>query len=201
MQKTMVEILLERNALSPILNEFNQTVVNGSTSINQFFIKHVLPRAPGVSKVAFYKMIKDYSGAGKKELVPVYDSNNKLIGLEKIPLSPSMVAEEAYRLKKSEQKELDPAKATSRGIEAALKIGTTTLEAIANDPAQLMLLSVKDRTDLLFKAMRAQDARVNVAINARREVRAHKAFQHAFDEAAYQVEDMVAQDALPMEQQ
>ena len=49
--------------------------------------------------------------------------------------------------------------------------------------------------------MRAQDARVNVAINARREVRAHKAFQHAFDEAAYQVEDMVAQDALPMEQQ
>lgn len=202
MQKKLVDILLERGALPIIVEEFNKNVVAGSMTANQFFIKVLSLHAPGLSKVAFYKLCKEHSLNNKTDLSILYDGSGKPTGLVKLPVSPESVAASAYKLKKADEEEvLDPSKATSRGIEAALKIGTNTLEAIANDPSQLMMMSVKDRTDLLFKAMRAQDARVNVAINARREVRAHKAFQHAFDEAAYQIGEMIQEDAQPMRQE
>lgn len=181
---------------------YEKEVVNGSNDISNFYKETVTKLIPGYSRGAFYKMVNRYGGRGLRPISFIRDASGAITAFElteakpgDADLSPSITAPA------SSGPVFDPARSTSRGIEAALAIGTRALEEMLTDTDALAKMTPKDRAELLFKAMRAQDARVNVAINARREVRAHKAFQHAFDEAAYQVEDMVAQDALPMEQQ
>ena len=59
-----------------------------------------------------------------------------------------------------------------------------------------MSLSPKDRADLLFKAMRAQDSRIFAVAAVKKDKREEKAFQKSFNDAAYQEEAFEAEDGV-----
>ena len=72
--------------------------------------------------------------------------------------------------------------ATRQGIAGALNIGMEALNEILDHPESL---SPKDRADLLFKAMKAQDSRIKAVAILSQEGREQAKFQKAFDDAAY----------------
>ena len=72
--------------------------------------------------------------------------------------------------------------ATRDGIAKALNIGSETLQDLMDHPE---LLTTKDKIDLLFKAMKAQDSRVIAAAKANKERREIIKFNRAFDGATF----------------
>lgn len=85
-------------------------------------------------------------------------------------------------LEKLKENILNMSDATRESLAIALNIGLSTLTDIATGKVQM---SAKDRVDLLFKAMKAQDSRVATAAKLRKDNREQAAFEREFGEAAY----------------
>jgi hypothetical protein len=198
--------IIEHPRFEETIRDFNLRVVGGSMKMNQFF-DHIFHHSiPNLKRACFFKYFSDLSQKGTVVLTIEYDTNGRPARVT----APDRVEniEDKIQVETPEEKFValaaknissapGPSTAAARGIGAAIEIGSRTLEDLLTNSDELSKMPVKDRVELIFKAMRAQDARVNVAINARREVRAHQAFQNAFEEAAYQIEDLVEQNSLP----
>jgi hypothetical protein len=71
---------------------------------------------------------------------------------------------------------------TKKGIDFALQIGRDALEKIATGETKL---TEKEKADLMFKAMKAQDSRIQATAKVRQDQRSQVAFDHVFGDAAY----------------
>jgi hypothetical protein len=194
MPKSRESDLMESTRFPEMVEEFNLRVVNGPLSINKFYTTVFSKTMPDFSKSFFFKYFSRFSNEGKSNIILKYDNDGKVLSVEPPPSPQALVVSLAQELAPANQ---DQDRATSRGIEAALKLGAKALEDLLEHPEELAAIPYKDRVEILFKAMRAQDARVNVAINVRKEGRANRVFQSAFDEAAYQVDAIAEEDAQP----
>ena len=145
-----------------ILEKFNETIAkNGRVNKTKFYDEYVGPKVPGYSKDSFYKFLKR-----------IQKTSSSLL--------PAAVAHQAEtRLIENLR---DSAEATRIGITAALNIGSDALEEILNNPQST---SVLQRVELLFKAMNAQNNRINALAALRQDRREEVKFQKTFADAAY----------------
>lgn len=81
-----------------------------------------------------------------------------------------------------EQTMVSSQEATRLGIQMALNIGSKRLKKILENPE---LMTNKEASDLLFKAMKAEDSRVGAMGKLRQDLREEERFQKAFGDAQY----------------
>lgn len=152
-----------------IIGKFNEIVTKeGKVNKTKFFNEHVAQLIPGYSKDSFYYFLKKFQKTSTSVL----------------PGTSALTPPNETRLMENLR---DSAEATRLGIAAAINIGTDALEEILNNPQKA---SVLQRVELLFKAMNAQNNRINALATLRQEKREHAKFQKTFNEAAYaEIED------------
>ena len=141
------------------------------TNDGKFFLEVVLPLVPGYNKASWYQYLRRFkTDAG----IAV----NVVSAIE--PQENSMRAENdlGNALMTAQQ-------ATQTGINAALNIGAKKLNDLMNDPAAQARMSVKDVIDLLFKAMKAQDSRIQAVKSIKEDNREQAKFDRAFNSATY----------------
>ena len=150
-----------------ILQEYNARFArDGRVPIGKFFTEFVSPRIK-VSYETFRQFVRQFeTQAGLVAARAAIPSNanpfieeNKLITILK-----------------------DSATATREGIARALNIGTDALQELIEHPE---MMSPKDRAELLFKAMKAQDSRVAAASKIRHDARETVKFNKMFNRAAF----------------
>lgn len=74
--------------------------------------------------------------------------------------------------------------ATQLGINSALTLGAKALEALLSDSEALAKMSPKERADMLFKAMKAQDSRIHAIGKLKEDNREEKKFNRVFGSGA-----------------
>lgn len=152
-----------------ILKEFNVWFArDGKVNNKKFYREIVVPRVPKYSYEAFRQFIKKFEtsaglevaflGQLHKDTLPSLEENKVILNLR------------------------DSAVATREGIARALNIGVDALNEIIEHPE---ILSPKDRAELLFKAMKAQDSRIGATAKIRADVREQAKFNKTFSRAAY----------------
>lgn len=150
---------------------YEQKKANGKVALVDFHAEHVLPLLPDFKYESFRKYIQKLEDTGLQPMVTGPDGSI-------VPASDTV-----YRLqnliKKSSQ-------STREGIALALGIGLETLEGVASGT---VLMSAKERAELLFKAMKAQDSRIAATRMIRQDNREQVAFESVFSDAAYQEEN------------
>lgn len=87
--------------------------------------------------------------------------------------------------KKLERAMMTNEAATQLGINSALSIGAKALDELLKDPLKLALLTPVARTELLFKAMKAQDSRIHAIGKLKEDGREQAKFDKTFGSAAY----------------
>lgn len=147
--------------------EYNQLLArDGKINKTKFFREYVQPRIPNYTRQAFNQFLKRFE-------------TNAQIAVGMLTHPNATPAEEENKtiviLK-------DAAVATREGIARALNIGTDALQEIIEHPE---LLSPKDRAQLLFLAMKAQDSRIGATAKVRADVREQVKFNKTFSRAAF----------------
>lgn len=172
--------ILTRNRLttSPyyadIICEYNNRLKkDGKVNVKRFHQEVIEPRIPAYKLAAWYKFLNKFE-----------TSAGLLAERATLVLTPRSDA-------RSVEGELvdnlqDAAAATRIGIQRALAIGNEALKELLENPE---LMSSEKRADLLFKAMKAQDSRIQTVTMIRRDQREDKVFQKVFSEAAYGEEE------------
>ena len=155
-----------------ILKEYNTQFKENKGKINNkvFFETIIKQLVPTYGLMNWYQFLRRWKTAAGLE------------GVAKIPLLPSAVASDEQKILLSNEQ------ATQSGIQHALNIGTMTLMEIAANPEALLKMSPKDRIDLLFKAMKAQDSRIHAVGRIKEDTRQQEKFDRAFQNANYDEE-------------
>ena len=131
---------------------------NGKVMLSRFHREKVQPLIPGLSYPAFLERMKRVRKRTAQKTV------QKTINEESITAI-SEVQED-----------------TIRTLSNILRIGADTIRQIIEDPDSL---SPKDKLDLFFKAMKAQDSRMVTIAKVKREDREATRFMEKFAEQAY----------------
>lgn len=164
--------VIARHPMYPkILAVYREEFISNGGKMNdkRFWRTHIQPVAPNVNVLAWYRFIRKF----RKESGWV---------------ASHAIATVAAGPKTTEEKKLDRAMmtndaATQLAINSALQIGAITLSELLNDPQKLADMSVKDRTDLVFKAMKSQDSRIHAIGKLKEDNREQAKFDRAFDGA------------------
>lgn len=145
-----------------IITKFNELLSsNGRVNKKKFFLEEIAPKVPNYSQGAFYKYLSR-----------IQKASNSLLPIAQASQAETRLIENLR----------DSAEATRIGITAALNIGSDALEEILNNPQST---SVLQRVELLFKAMNAQNNRINALAALRQDRREEVKFQKTFADAAY----------------
>lgn len=144
---------------------------NGKVDLVAFHAEKVVPLLPDFKYESFRQYIRKIED-------PQF--NPTVTGPDGLPVPAS---DTVFRLQNLIRKS---SQSTREGIALALGIGLETLEGIA---AGTVLMSAKERTDLLFKAMKAQDSRIAATRMIRQDNREQAIFENVFSDAAYQEEN------------
>ena len=156
-----------------ILQEYNTRFSrDGKVNKKRFFMEVVQPRIK-ISYQAFTTFIAKFETEAGLQAVAILDRVNAANGT---PISAAATEVNAIKILK------DSAVATREGIARALNIGVDALQEIIDHPD---LLSAKDRADILFKAMKAQDSRIGATAKVRADVREQVKFNKTFSRAAF----------------
>jgi len=170
-----------------ILREYNELFDKHNadgTFLNdgKFWEEHIKPLIDNYSKQSWYYFIRRFkTQAG---IAAVCDSEGREIAkYEGSPvnpddLDPGMIQEVALG-----EKLLNNEIATNKGIQKALNIGQEAFDKLINHPEQLTL---KERTDIFFQAMKAQDSRIHALGKVKEDAREDMKMQQAFGNAAYE---------------
>jgi hypothetical protein len=163
-----------RNALvnSPhygaILKEYNEQYAakKGKVSDKKFHEEFIVPMVPEYKLMSWYQFLRRWKDAAGLSIAA------------KIPLLPAAdpIAQQEALLANEQ--------ATQRGIALMLNIGRLTLEELLSNPAELAKMPLKERVDLLTKAMKAQDSRIHAVGKIREDNRDQARFEQAFGGAA-----------------
>lgn len=160
-----------------LVTEYNDAFRSPDFKTARFHRDRVQQLIPGYDRTSFYNLVRNYSGLNG--FVPVSDERGVIVNLQRNENLPTTKWHEE-RIPTNEGQAA--AAITRRGIDAALKAGADALERIAEENN---ILPPEKKADLMFKAMRAQNARMNVTLAMRREARADVSFQRAFSDAAF----------------
>lgn len=145
-----------------------------SVNLRQFHAEHVAPLLPDFRYESFRQYIKQLDDLANPPVdvaapgLPLAPNGTRIL--------PSKVAERFQEVLRAADR------STREGIALALGIGMQTLEGVMNGT---IVMSAKERADLLFKAMKAQDSRIIATAKVRQDAREEKAFEHVFGESAY----------------
>ncbi len=199
MPQTSLSDILSSPAFITIAAEYNEKLArDGKVQLHDFYKTYIKPNMPGYARSTFYYHVSKFAAGGFR-----YETNDEGVPVKLIPTSRALLPDSGVQPDQNGSSSPLPfaESPTMRGIASALEAGATALEKISKDPTIIELIPAEKRAEyllkmaeLLFKGMRAQDARANVGINARRELRGHKAFELQFADAAFQVPDLVDQD-------
>lgn len=169
-----------RHAAYPqIVAEYNKIIErDGKVITLRFYLEFVQPR--GIGKSAWYNFVKKYA---TKNGLP-FENISAVPQIVKIPdgVTPAAPLTGETVSDVSIVERVDAPTAIQRGIATALNIGLDSLQRIMSGKA---VLSEKEKSELLFKAMKAQDSRINAVARMRKDRRDEVAFDKVFGEAAY----------------
>ena len=145
---------------------------NGTAHANQFYEDVVFKHCPDTKRKTWLnlaiKLKKSFEA--KRELIAI-NQDTELLSVD----GKSNAANNPNAMVKSEL-------ATLAGVKTALNIGYEALRQIRANPS---ILPIKDRAELLFRAMAAQNERIKALATMKQEEREEKKFQKSFAEAAY----------------
>ena len=154
-----------------ILREYNRVLEEkGKVNKMKFFKEVVEPRVPNYGFRSWYSFLNKFETTAGLTAVNVVLT----------PQLPESISpqEEAALLAKLR----DASSATRIGIAAALNVGADALADLIENP---QLMTAKERAELLFKAMKAQDSRVSTIAAMKKDHREEVAFQKTFGNLAY----------------
>jgi hypothetical protein len=174
MPKTTSAIIESPHA-QEIIEKYKALNMLPGFNLSQFYRDNVGPMIPGYSYESFRQFVKKL----RRELgLPDVKMVSQSAAAILLPEEDKNRGREIVLMKGDE--------ATRRGIELALNIGAKALAKIASGESNL---SEKDQTDLMFKAMKAQDSRIVSMAKVRQDKRSQIAFEHVFGDAAYAEEN------------
>jgi len=152
-----------------ILREYNERhAKDGSVNEKKFYEEVVAALIPDYKIGAWYKFIHRFKTTAGLVVANVVANQQRVpAGPEEEKLSTALLSNES---------------ATQIGIKSALNLGAKALDDLINNPH---LLSPKDRADILFKAMKAQDSRIHAIGKIREDNREEEKFNRAFSDANY----------------
>ena len=161
--------LVSHPAYAKIINQYNERlIIDFRVNSKKFYENVILPEIPTYKLQSWYKFLKRFkTTAGLISVQVINGGPNTIKNSEENDLLNNLASNQV---------------ATELGIRRALNIGADRLKEILANP---QLMTAKDAVELLFKAMRAQDSRINAISKVRKDTREEERFQRAFDEAAY----------------
>ena len=161
--------LASHAAYAKIMHQYNECLIRDNrVNSKKFYENVILPEIPTYKLQSWYKFLKRFkTTAGLISVQVINGGPNTIKNSEENDLLNNLASNQV---------------ATELGIRRALNIGADRLKEILANP---QLMTAKDAVELLFKAMRAQDSRINAISKVRKDTREEERFQRAFDEAAY----------------
>jgi len=154
----------------------------GKFPVAKFFRLYVEPAVPNYNLRAFRAFLKVFDKQADQMATRALErinSGGKSDGR----------IESDMKIENSSQRIIADAKTSTRlGIARALQVGSDALAQILEDPESM---SLAERTDILFRAMRAQDSRIVATAQIRKDAREEKAFQKVFGEAIYDDDEII----------
>lgn len=161
--------LASHPAYAKIMHQYNECLIRDSrVNSKKFYEEMILPEIPSYKIQSWYKFLRRFkTTAGLIAAQVVNGGPNTIKNSGENDLLNNMASNEV---------------ATQLGMRRALNIGADRLKEIFDNP---QLMTAKDAAELFFKAMRAQDSRINAISKIRKDTREEEKFQRAFDEAAY----------------
>ncbi len=156
-------------AYSRILHEYNEILTReGKVNNFKFYREVILPVLPKYHLQSWYQFLRRFKTTiGLVAVQVVRQSPNAIVGDGENRLENTLLSNEI---------------ASQLGIQRALNIGAERLKELLENP---QLMTAKDAIDLLFKAMKAQDSRVNAVAKIKQQSRKEIEFEKSFNDAAY----------------
>lgn len=156
-------------AYEKILHQYNEMYArDGKVNAKKFYEEVILPEIPSYCLQSWYKFLRRFKAtAGLMTVQVVKGGPNSIKGCEEDNLQNNLLSNEV---------------AVQIGIQRALNIAAERLQEILDNPERM---TTKDAIELLFKAMKAQDSRVNAIGRIREDRRQDEIFQREFNKAAY----------------
>ena len=156
-------------AYEKILHQYNELHAReGKVNAKKFYEQVILPEIPSLHIQSWYKFLRRFKAtAGLVVAQVVKGGPNSIKGYEEDDLQNNLLGNEV---------------AVQLGIRRALNIAAERLQEILDNPERM---TTKDAIELLFKAMKAQDSRVNAIGRIKEDRRQDEIFQRAFNQAAY----------------
>ena len=160
-----------------ILEQYNATLNrDGKVNETRFFREHVATEMPETKYINWYQFVKRFrteNGLSKS----IYHPDAVLVTGE----GAKQLEVLAKTLKNNDQ-------ATRNGISNALNLGATFFEALwekySTAPETLTPFEHKVLSECLFKAMKAQDSRIQALGAIRQDSREQAKFEHAFQDSS-----------------
>jgi hypothetical protein len=165
-------IIAKDPQFATILAQYRQQFIASGGKVNEkkFFEEYIHPLKPDYRMRNWYNFINKF----KKQTGMV-----AALAVEAASIGPVLTEE-----KKLETVMMSNETATALGIRAALNIGAKALESIVNDPSILLTMTVKERADFLFKAMKSQDSRIHAIGKLKEDGREEAKFNKTFGSGA-----------------
>lgn len=157
---------------SQIIQVYQGQFVAGAGRVNEtkFYNEHIKPIVPGFgykSWAAFILRFRKKSGMVAS------------LAVKAASAAPAVTAENNLEIAI-----MTNDAATQIGINAALTIGARALEELLKDPVALAAMSPAARSELMFKAMKAQDSRIHAIGKLKEDNREEQKFNKTFGGAA-----------------
>lgn len=160
-----------------IMERYHTLAMQGEVSLVDFHAENIAPVLPEYKYESFRTYIRKLEEDMKAMSIGLPNGASNKLGA---PLPESVAIQRLKDLVVSSSR------STREGIALALGIGLETLQKIALGQIEM---SAKERAELLFKAMKAQDSRIAATRMIRQDNREQAVFESVFSEAAYQEEN------------
>jgi hypothetical protein len=175
---TAANLLANHEKYGTILKEYNELFARqGHVNNKKFYLDVIKPVIPQYGLGSWYNFLKRFSCAAGLQVA--YTRR-----LPRVPTEEEKKLEVGFM--ETQTQMLSNQEATQRGIQAALNIGAARLQYLSEHPE---LITPKEASELLFKAMKSQDSRIHAIGKVREDTREQEKFDRAFGESSLSEED------------
>lgn len=158
-----------------IMTEYNELYKrNGRVNASKFYREVVRPLIPNYSRQSFYNFLHRFRTSTGLALAVINNAMPGQLPKGSAPYGIDVDAELEHNMMSNQM-------ATTLGIARMLNIGADALQELINDPTKM---SVRDRVELLLKAMKAQDSRMSAVSKIREDTRSQARFDREFEDVA-----------------
>lgn len=166
--------IVREPAYQLVLELYNDEMVKTKGNVNnlKFYREVVALKMPKISQQSWYNFLKKFKSnveIVRATAITQAEVNKAPVRAGEEPLAVTLLSNE---------------EATQKGIKAALSIGASALQEIADNPDVLKAVPHEKRIELLFKAMKAQDSRIHALGKVRDDQREQAKFERTFQDAS-----------------